>query len=303
MKTKIKNNTIKGFVVVAGLTCLNSSAFAQRDAPNRDERRQQRQQERAGLTPEQRQQNFQARMQERMRTMTPEQRQRMQERMQQWQEQNGGQGGPGGPGGPGGNWQGQGGGPNGQGAATAKADQMRAAMIAAGILETPVQDEIIAFILRQERVRASLLLVAQNAAQALIKPTTQGAAVVQAAVDGAPAAVDVAVANADVERTLVAYETALQAEKVRYTDDLKALDEKVSFSTTPRIKAFLSLVGVLSFEPYTLGGPEVIFSPPGSQLQGRQGRGGRNRGNQGQEGGAGQPQANEADAPAQPTAE
>jgi hypothetical protein len=254
-------------------------AQAQRAPVSREDRRNQRQQANQNLTPEQRQQNFQARMQQRMQSMTPEQRQRMQERMQQMQQNGGGQGGfNDGPNGQG-NWQGQGGGPDGQGAATAKADQMRAAMIAAGILETPVQDEIIAFILQQERVRASLLVVAQTAAQALIKPTTQGgAAVVEAAVEGAPAVaapLDIAVANAEVERTIGAYEFALKTEQERYAADLKALDEKVSFSTTPRIKAFLSLIGVLNFESYALGGPEVIFSSAAPQ-RGR----GRNRGAQ-----------------------
>lgn len=264
---------------------VTQSAFAQREAISREDRRAQRSAATENMTPQERQQYFQNRMQQRQQAMTPEQRQRMAERMQQMQN-GGGQ-----------NWGGQNGdaaGPDGQGdpqqgAATAKANQMRAAMIAAGITETQVQDDIIAFILQQEKVRASLLQVAQTAAQALIKPTVPEGTppvVETAAVDGqpaAPAAIDIKVANAEVERTIGDYETALETEKDRYANDLKDLDAKVSYSTTPRIKSFLSLIGVLNFESYALGGPSVIFAAAAPQ------RGGRNRGGaQGQFGGGNQ---------------
>jgi len=264
------------------LSGLSNTAHAQRDPKSREEKRTERQDVISKMTPEQRQQYFQNRMQDRAKNMTPEQRQRMAERMQQMQN-GGGQ-----------NWGGQNGDAAGadgqgdpqQGAATAKANQMRAAMIAAGITETPVQDDIIAFILQQEKVRASLLQVAQTAAQALIKPTVPEGTppvVETAAVEGqpaAPAAIDIKVANAEVERTIGDYESALEAEKDRYATDLKDLDQKVSYSTTPRIKSFLSLIGVLNFESYALGGPSVIFAAAAPQ------RGGRNRGGaQGQNGG------------------
>jgi len=260
-----------------------SIAHAQREAPSREDRRAARREQVGQMSDEQRQQYFQQRMAARMQNMTPEQRAQWQERMQQGQQNGGGQ-----------NWGGQNGDAAGadgqgdpqQGAATAKANQMRAAMIAAGITETPVQDDIIAFILQQEKVRASLLQVAQTAAQALIKPTVPEGTppvVETAAVEGqpaAPAAIDIKVANAEVERTIGDYESALETEKDRYATDLKDLDQKVSYSTTPRIKSFLSLIGVLNFESYALGGPSVIFAAAAPQ------RGGRNRGGaQGQNGG------------------
>lgn len=241
-------------------------AEAQRGAPSRDERRQQRRQENENLTPEQRRQNWEARWNERLKSATPEQRQRMIERREQMQERMREQGlDPNDPN----SWGQMMRDGRGERASQEKADQMRAAMIAAGILDKAVQDEIIAFVLRQDAARAELLRLAQTAAQTLIRPE---GGVQTVADDGTPVRVPPSPeSNAAVQTAFAAYETALGAERTRYGADLKQLDEKIQFSTTPRIKAFLSLVGITDMETHAIGGPEVVFSAPEER------RGGRNR--------------------------
>lgn len=286
----MKHKIVPGLALLGGLLIVSGEAFAQRDAPSREERRQQRRQQNENLTPEQRRQNFEARWNERLRSATPEQRQRMLERREQMQQRMREQGlDPNDP-----NAWGQmmreG---RGRQNDEAKAEQMRAAMIAAGILDKAVQDEIIAFVLRQDAARAELLRLAQTAAQSLIKPE---GGVQTVADDGTPVRVPPSPeSDAAVQSAFAAYETALGAERTRYADDLKQLDEKINFSQTPRIKAFLSLVGITDMETHAIGGPEVVFSAP----EERRGRGRGNRERRAQNDGAeGPPENREGQAPA-----
>lgn len=248
------------------LAALPQLAHAQRDKPSREDRREQRQQANENLTPEQRRENFQSRMQERLKSMTPEQRTQFEARRAEFQQRmkdagidpndpeamkkardsglfNGMGGGMGG---------GQGGGQGGRGN-RATNDAMKQMMEAAGITDFDVQDAIVAYVAEQNKARASLFQLAQTAASALQTPVAQ---------DVAADAGDAQSADEKVAATFNAYQTALAAEKARQETALKALDEKIHYSTTPRIKAFLTLVGILDNDVLALGGPAAIFPAP-----------------------------------------
>ena len=267
-----------GAILMTGMT-----AQTQNSRPNRDARSDQRQQGNENLTPEQRAQNFQARLQERMQSMTPEQRAAIQERINQRLKDSGidpndpnalqkaqdagllGQGG-------------QGGGGRGGRGARAAADAMKQMMEAAGIADFDTQDAIVAYVAEQNKARVTLLQLAQTAATALQVPVV---APVNVADNGAVEAADSKVAT-----TFKAYENAAQAENDRQTKALADLDAKIHYSTTPRIKAFLTLVGILNNDVLAIGGPTAVFAPAQSQngqggWNGGQGQGGWN-GGQGQ---------------------
>ena len=259
-----------GAILMTGLT-----AQAQNTRPNRDARRDQRQQGNDNLTPEQRAQNFQARMQERLQSMTPEQRAAIQERIGQRLQQAGidpndpnalqkamdaglmgGQGG-------------QGGG-RGNRSELAAADAMKQMMNAAGITDFDTQDAIVAYVAAQNKARVTLLQLAQTAATALQAPVVAPANVAD---DGVRKTADAQVAT-----TFQAYETAVQAENDRQTKALTDLDAKIHYSTTPRVKAFLTLVGILDNDVLAIGGPTAVFT---QSRNGMQGQGGWNGGNNG----------------------
>ena len=250
------------FAVAIGAT-TTTAAFAQREAPSRDDRRAQRQQENANLTPEQQQANREARMQERLKSMTPEQRQQMQERMAQMQQKMKDAGiDPNDPNA----WQkardagimgNRGGGQGGQNGGRVASAAMKQMMEAAGISDFDTQDAIIAYVAEQNKARVTLLQLAQTAATALQAPTV---APVNAADNGGAETADTRVAT-----TFSAYETAVQAENDRQSEALKTLDDKIHYSTTPRIKAFLTLVGILNNDVLAIGGPAAIFSAPQQQ--------------------------------------
>ncbi len=270
-----------GALLMTGLT-----AQAQNARPNRDARQDQRQQGNENLTPEQRAQNFQARLQERMQSMTPEQRAAVQQVINQRLQQAGidpndpnalqkaqdaglmGQAGQTGQGGGGGR-----GGRNSRNTA----DAMKQMMNAAGIADFDVQDAIVAYVAEQNKARVTLLQLAQTAATALQAPVVAPANVADTGIEAA--------ADSKVATTFAAYENAVQAENDRQTKALKDLDSKIHYSTTPRIKAFLTLVGILNNDVLAIGGPTAVFSPAQSQNgQGgwnggqAQGQGGRNGG-------------------------
>lgn len=255
--------------LVCAIGATTNTAFAQRERASRDERRQQRQQENANLSPEQRRQNFQSRMQERMKSMTPEQRQQMQERMAEFQQRMTDSGiDPNDPdamqkardagllGNGGGNQNGQNNGQGGRGnrAERAAAEAMKQMMEAAGVTDFDAQDAIIAYVNEQNKARATLLQLAQTAATALQAPVI---APVNVADDGIEKAADSKVAT-----TFAAYENAVQAENQRQEKALKTLDAKINYSGTPRIKAFLTLVGILNNDVLAIGGPTAVFAAP-----------------------------------------
>jgi hypothetical protein len=132
-------------LVTLSIICLGSTVsidvvWAQREPPTRDERRDLRRQQTQNMTPEQRQQYYQQRMQERMRTMTPEQRQRWEERraqMQQMQRQE-------------------------QIAAVSGDERQRFLMQSAGVADATVQDPIIAFVNEQAQKRQTVTEAARK---------------------------------------------------------------------------------------------------------------------------------------------
>ena len=267
---------------IGALLLANVAAEAQNARPDRADRREQRQQNNDNLTPEQRAQNFQTRMQERMQSMTPEQRQRVQERIAEFQQKMTDAGiDPNDPNA----WQkardaglmGQGGGQNGQNggrggrgnrAERAASEAMKQMMEAAGITDFDVQDAIVAYVAEQNKARATLFQLAQTAATALQAPVVAPVNVADTNIE--------ATADTKVATTFSAYETAVAAENERQEKALKELDAKIKYSTTPRIKAFLTLVGILNNDVLAIGGPTAVFSAP-------QQMGGRNAGMNGQQ--------------------
>ena len=252
----------RSFVVAAtGLTLLGShAAHAQREAPTRADRRAERQQANETLTPEQQQANRAARMQERMKSMTPEQRAQVQARIAEFQQKmtdagidpnapdalqkardagllNGLGGGQAG---------------NGRGGARAAANGMKQIMESAGIVDFDTQEAIIAYVAEQNKARLTLLDLAKKAGAALQVPVVQ-------TVDAQPGGKDAA--DATVVETFGAYQAAVDAENVRQETALKALDEKIHYTTKPRLRAFLTLVGILDNDVLAIGGPAAVFAP------------------------------------------
>lgn len=145
----MKNTTVftrlSTFGLAASLLFNFSSAQAQREPTTRTEKRSQRQQQTENMTPEQRQQYYQQRMQERERTMTPEQRQRWTERraqMEQMQRQQ-------------------------QLAAASPEDRQKFLMESAGVTDTSVQDAIMAFAIEQAKQRQSVTEAAKTLSDTL----------------------------------------------------------------------------------------------------------------------------------------
>lgn len=251
---KIVNRPL--LLAATGLMMLSSvpAAHAQREAPSRADRRAERKQANETLTPEQQQANRAARMQERLKSMTPEQRTAFAARRAEMQQKLKDAGiDPNDPQA----WQkaraagimGNGGGNR------AAADAMRQMMIAAGITDKDTQDAVIAYVSEGNKAKASLFQLAQSAAQALQTPATQTVA------DGDNGAAN-GDADAKVATTFDAYQTAAAAERERQTKALADLDAKIHYSTTPRLKSFLTLVGILDNDTLALGGPAAIFVAP-----------------------------------------
>jgi hypothetical protein len=127
-------------IIGLGSTMSIDAVWAQREPPTREERRDLRRQQTQNMTPEQRQQYYQQRMQERMRTMTPEQRQRWDARraqMEQMRRQE-------------------------QIASVSGDDRQRYLMQSAGVSDTTVQDAIIAFVNDQAQKRQTVTEAARK---------------------------------------------------------------------------------------------------------------------------------------------
>ncbi len=221
-----KRNKI-GYAALALTGILATTSFAQRAKPTQDDRQQQREDQRdriRNMSPEDRAKYFQERMQERMKNMTPEQRQQMQERMQQFQQMMGGATGATG--------------------TTAPAPQMsvedarRALLNSALITDRATQDAIIAFVDAQDKRRAAL---------------TQKAL----ALNGALA--DESVRPSHLSALLDDLHQATKDEQAQNKDGLAELDTKIQYSTTPRLEAFLTLIGVLGDDANLAGGFGAIF--------------------------------------------
>lgn len=247
-------------------------AHAQRDAPDRAARREARQGQMQNMTPEQRQQYFQQRWQDRYNAATPEQKARMDQMRQQMNQRLqdagidpnapdaftkaqaagvdlgfGGQGGQGG---------GRGG-RNGGGFQPdpAKDAQRRAIMIAAGITEKPTQDAILNFMNEQERSRTGLLRLARAAARALVTPQARTVA------NGAPVEtpIDPETQLNRISETYETYNQAVQEDRVRYGQALQQLNDQINFMSNPRLHSFMVLAGILEYDTLSLGGVPAIF--------------------------------------------
>jgi hypothetical protein len=259
------------------------AAHAQREAPSRADRRAQRQQGNANLPPQQQLQNFEARFQERLKSATPEQRQQMIQMRAQVEERLRAQGidpsnpadiqrmiaGAGGAEGAmnaingmaaGGGRGGRGGGRGGRGGAPAnipltpeqKDAQRRALMISSGIYDKNVQDDIIAFINAEEKAREPLLVAARAAAASLNGTVARVAALSEKAEEN----------EQKVNASFTAYNEALAADKIRHEAALKSLDASIGYQSNPRLKAFLTLVGIIDNNALAIGGAPAIFTAP-----------------------------------------
>lgn len=204
---KQKNLFVLGILAMTGVTQV---AHAQRERQDRADTREQRQQQMQNMTPEQRQQYFQQRWQERYNNATPEVKARMDEQRAQMQQrmkdagidpnapdamqqamQKGIFGGMGG----GGNFGGRGGRGGGQMTPEQRDEARRALMTASDIKDKEIQDAVINFLNEREKARADLLTLARAAASALtVQAATpddqQAAPAGQLAADAKPAAMD-----------------------------------------------------------------------------------------------------------------
>ncbi|PQV64097.1 hypothetical protein B1R32_107122 [Abditibacterium utsteinense] len=255
------------FLTFATIALLGSAqlAHAQREAPERGAKREQRQQMMQQMTPEERTQYRQQRMQERLKSATPEQRAKMEARMKergigsanstnpQNAMQNGKRGNRAGR-------RGQNGGQNATNPAALDASR-RTLMGTTGISDKATQDAIIAFINNEEKARRPLLQLAREVATSITQsaqaanPTGVAAnATLQTRADNLIAA------NSKVSSTFDLYQSALAVDKTRHETALVGLDAKISYSAEPRLKAFLTLVGVIDSDALSLGGAPVIFT-------------------------------------------
>lgn len=265
--THIMNRIVFSLGLLTTLS-LGSAAFAQREAPDPAARRQQRQAMLQNMTPDQRVQWFQNQWQQRYDAATPEQKARMDARRAEMESAMKAQGLD--PSNPqswaqfmqnGGNQKGRGG-----ASAADREAQMRALMNASGLTDKAMQDPIVAFVFQRERERQPLLALARDVAASLRTSPATGAATMPVA--GGDAAATTAATHASDEaiaQKLAAYQQALDKDKLLAADELAALDKQVSFSTNPRLKAFMSLVGLLNPDSLALGGAATIFAPERAQ--------------------------------------
>lgn len=227
------------------------TAHAQRAPISRDDRRTQRRAAMANMTPEQRREYYQNQWQQRYNAATPEQRARMDAaRANQGSNANGT--GTNNANGRTGN--GQNGASrsrnrsnNGTGTTTdtQHEERMRALMKAAGITDKAQQDPVVAFVLTQEKARQPLIKTARDVASSLKdgKSTPE-----------------------QITAKWATYETTLDQDKTRYQKDLATLDAKIGWSKDPRLKSFLTLVGVVNPDSLSYGGVSAIFTEPQSRL-------------------------------------
>jgi len=166
-------------------------------------------------------------------TRTPEQQQARQERMQQWQQQRMQQGGMGG----------AGMGAGGMGGQQQRVEDPRRVLLrSAGVTDRATQDAVIAFDDESKRTRQPLLAVARELSAALADQT------------GTPE--EQSTRQSDL---LKKFQEAATEYKLTYETSLTELDTKINYSTTPRLKSVLTLIGVLGHEAEMAGGFVAIF--------------------------------------------
>jgi hypothetical protein len=208
-------------LTLAASGLMISTALAQRPAETKQEKRQERRETLQQMTPEERQKYFQERMQQRMQTMTPEQRAAFQERMQQRMQQ--GQGGPG-------------------GGQQNPEDAQRRLLNSAGVTDKATQDVIIAFAAERAAARQPVLTIARELSAALADQT------------GTPE--EQSTRQAEIFGRLQA---AAATYKTTHEAALGALDAKINYTTNPRLRSVLTLIGLLGNESELAGGFVAIF--------------------------------------------
>jgi uncharacterized membrane protein YgcG len=145
---------------------------------------------------------------------------------------------------------------------------LRQAMAASGVADTTAQSAVIDYMTSVERSKATLREMARALSASLVKPETT---------------------DAELTTALKAYRDAVAAANAKQTADLAALNGVTKYSTTPRVEALLTLLGVLGDETAELGGIGEIFpDSPYGMRGGFGGRGGRGGQGGGRRGGGGQ---------------
>jgi hypothetical protein len=121
-------------------------------------------------------------------------------------------------------------------------------MSAAGFRDAGLQNAVGDYLAARAQSRADLLQLARDAAQSLVNP--QAVAATNAADDDDDDAITPAFGR---------YRNALEADNVARGEQLEALDKRVNYSGTPKLEAFLTLMGVFSDEVAAIGGAEAVF--------------------------------------------
>ena len=253
------NRTIFSLALLSSLA-VSSTVFAQRDPIDRSDRQAQRQAALQNMTPDQRARYFQNRWQERYNSATPDQRAQMDAMRSQMNSAMQAQGlDPNNP-------QAvaqfmQNGGMRALRGGNNQEAQMRAMMNAVGITDKATQDPIITYVLQRRREQQPVLQLARDVATLLRAPVAGAATATQtSATPGTASATPVA--DSTIAQKFAAYGDALDKDKTLQTSELAALDKQISYSTKPRVQAFLSLVGILNPDALALGGVSAIFAPP-----------------------------------------
>jgi Spy/CpxP family protein refolding chaperone len=130
--------------------------------------------------------------------------------------------------------------------------QRRNLMIASGISDRNMQDDVLAFLDAEAKARVPLLELARKSAVSLASTTARIAALSNKTEEN----------EQKIELAFTAYQNALAADKVRHETALKSLDASTGFMSNPRLKAFLTLVGAIDNDALALGGAPAIFNRP-----------------------------------------
>lgn len=143
---------------------------------------------------------------------------------------------------------------------------LRQAMLASGVTDTTAQSAVIDYIASVDQSKTTLREMARALSASLVKTNTT---------------------DAEISTSLTAYRAAVAAARTKQAADLAALNTTTKYSTSPRVEALLTLLGVLGPETSELGGIGEIFpdSPYGMRGGFGGGRGGQGGGRGGMGGG------------------
>lgn len=119
---------------------------------------------------------------------------------------------------------------------------VRQVMVASGFTDVEVQNSIIAFIRTQEATRAPLRMATFALSQSLVNP---------------------ALTDEQLKTTVGNFRDSVAKDQERYNQELGALDERINYTTQPRLELLLEVIGVLGPETATLGGVGAIFPDSG----------------------------------------